>query len=84
MALVKGKVPVAPQSAPQSAPLVTTLTRAIRPVTDQGSDPTPDDLAAAAVIRDVWLAALVGWVTGRTTAADVSRSLDTAVRLLLR
>ena len=29
-------------------------------------------------------ATLGGWVTGRTTAADVSRSLDTAVRLLLR
>ena len=56
------------------------LSRAIRP----GEDPTPDDLAAAAVIRDVWLAALVGWVTGRTTAADVTRSLDAAVRLLLR
>jgi AcrR family transcriptional regulator len=59
--------------------LVTMLARAIRP----GAEPTPDDLAAAAVIRDVWLAALVGWVTGRTTAADVTRSLDTAVRLLL-
>jgi AcrR family transcriptional regulator len=59
--------------------IVTMLTRAIRP----GADPTADELAAAAVIRDVWLAALVGWVTGRTTAADVSRSLDTAVRLLL-
>ena len=60
--------------------LVTMLTRAIRP----GADPTSDDLDAAAVIRDVWLAALVGWVTGRTTAADVSRSLETAVRLLFR
>jgi TetR/AcrR family transcriptional regulator, cholesterol catabolism regulator len=60
--------------------LVTMLGRAIRP----DGDPTPDDLAAAAVIRDVWLAALVGWVTGRTTAADVTRSLETAVRLLLR
>jgi AcrR family transcriptional regulator len=63
-----------------SRTLVTMLTRAIRP----GEEPTADDLAAAAVIRDVWLAALVGWVTGRTTAADVTRSLDAAVRLLLR
>ncbi len=59
--------------------LVTMLSRAIRP----GADPTPEDLAVAGVIRDVWLAALVGWVTGRTTAADVTRSLETAVRLLL-
>ena len=60
--------------------LVTMLSRAIRP----DEEPTADDLAAAAVIRDVWLASLVGWVTGRTTAADVTRSLDAAVRLLLR
>ncbi len=64
--------------------LVTMLTRSVRPATRADDQPTPDDLAAAAVIRDVWLAALVGWVTGRTTAADVTRSLDTAVRLLLR
>jgi len=64
--------------------LVTMLTRAIRPGAQPNDQPTPDDLAAAAVIRDVWLAALVGWVTGRTTAADISRSLETAVRLLLR
>jgi len=63
-----------------SRTLVTMLSRAIRP----GDEPTADDLAAAAVIRDVWLASLVGWVTGRTTAADVTRSLDAAVRLLLR
>jgi AcrR family transcriptional regulator len=67
--------------------LVSMLSGAIR----RDAEPTPDDLAAAALIRDVWLAALVGWVTGRTTAADVSRttaadvsrSLETAVRLLL-
>jgi TetR/AcrR family transcriptional regulator, cholesterol catabolism regulator len=60
--------------------LVGMLAHAIRP----DADPTPDDLAAAAVVRDVWLAALVGWVTGRTSSAEVTRSLETAVRLLLR
>jgi AcrR family transcriptional regulator len=59
--------------------LVGMLAHAIRP----DADPTPEDLAAAAVVRDVWLAALVGWVTGRTSSAEVSRSLETAVRLLL-
>ena len=63
--------------------LVTMLARAVHPPEDPG-EPTTDELAAAGVIRDVWLAALVGWVTGRTTAAEVRRSLDTAVRLLLR
>jgi AcrR family transcriptional regulator len=60
--------------------LVTMLARAIRP----DANASADDLAAAGVIRDVWLAALVGWVTGRTSPADVNRSLDVAVRLLLR
>jgi len=36
------------------------------------------------VIGDVWLAALVGWVTGRTSAGEVEKSLDVAARLLLR
>jgi hypothetical protein len=32
----------------------------------------------------VWLSALMGWVTGRTSAEEVTRSMDVAVRLLLR
>lgn len=46
--------------------------------------PTEEDLAVAKVIGDVWLASLVQWVTGRASAVDVGRSLDVAVRLLLR
>lgn len=45
---------------------------------------TDEDLAIVKVIGDVWLASLVQWVTGRASAADVSRSMETAVRLLLR
>lgn len=47
-------------------------------------EPTEQDIAIAKVIGDVWLASLVQWVTGRASAADVSRSMDVAVRLLLR
>jgi TetR/AcrR family transcriptional regulator, cholesterol catabolism regulator len=47
-------------------------------------EPTEEDLAIAKVIGDVWLASLVQWVTGRATAADVGKSMDVAVRLLLR
>ena len=36
------------------------------------------------VIGDVWLSALVGWVTGRTTAETSERQMDVAVGLLLR
>jgi len=47
-------------------------------------EPTEDEIAIAKVIGDVWLATLVQWVTGRASAADVSRHMDVAVRLLLR
>lgn len=46
--------------------------------------PTERELAITKVISDVWLASLVQWVTGRASAQDVARSLDVAVRLLLR
>ncbi len=46
--------------------------------------PTDEQLAITKVIADVWLASLVQWVTGRATADEVTRSLDVAVRLLLR
>lgn len=46
--------------------------------------PTEQDAAVVKVIGDVWLASLVQWVTGRASADDVTRSLDVAVRLVLR
>ena len=52
--------------------------------TEETREPTPEDQAIVRVIGDVWLSGLMGWVTGRTTAADVTKSVDVAVRLLLR
>lgn len=46
--------------------------------------PTEEEIAIAKVIGDVWLASLVQWVTGRASAEDVTKSIDVAVRLLLR
>jgi len=43
---------------------------------------TEEEAAIIRVIADVWLAALVAWVTGRQQATDVLRSMDVAVRLL--
>ena len=66
------------------------MTRALtRAMADPGTpysdhEPTEDELAIAKVIGDVWLASLVQWVTGRADAADVNKSIDMAVRLLLR
>lgn len=50
----------------------------------EDSRPTDREIAVARVISDVWLAALVSWVTGRTTAEEVSEHLETAVELILR
>ena len=52
--------------------------------TDETREPTDEDTAIVRVISDVWFTALMGWVTGRTTAEDVTKSVDVAVRLLLR
>ncbi len=50
----------------------------------EGVEPTDHEIAVARVISDVWLAALVSWVTGRTSAEEVSEHLETAVDLILR
>jgi len=56
-----------------------TLTRAMHE-----GDPTPDEVAIARIIGDVWLSNLVAWVTRRASANDVSSHLELAARLLLR
>lgn len=57
------------------------LTRAMRPDVEHITD---EDVAIARVIGDVWLAALVAWVTGRMTDEETSAHMDRAVRLILR
>jgi AcrR family transcriptional regulator len=51
---------------------------------DSDHEPTEEELAIVKVIGDVWLASLVQWVTGRASAEDVGKSIEMAVRLLLR
>ena len=60
--------------------LVRMLTRAM----DPDGAATDDDAAVARVIGDVWLAALMAWVTGRSSAEDTSAHMERAVRLILR
>lgn len=48
-----------------------------------GGEPTPDQLALARVVSDVWLSSLVAWVTGRLSASGVTERLELTVRLLL-
>jgi AcrR family transcriptional regulator len=65
--------------------LTSMLTRAMKgPEYVEGEPITEEAVAIARVIADVWLAALVSWVTGRGTAEDVSARVEMAVHLLLR
>ncbi len=57
------------------------LTHAMYP--DQ-RDVTDDDMTVARVIGDVWLSALVAWVTGRSSDEETARHMDRAVRMILR
>jgi TetR/AcrR family transcriptional regulator, cholesterol catabolism regulator len=50
----------------------------------EGAEPSDEDIPVARVISDVWLSALVSWVTGRSSAEEVSEHIETAVRLVLR
>ncbi len=61
--------------------LTSMLTQAMRPGVDE--EPTESDIAIARVIGDVWLSALMAWVTGRSTAAETAAHVETAVGLLL-
>ena len=51
---------------------------------DERIEPTAEDIAIARVIGDVWLSALMAWVTGRLSAEETGAHLETAVGLLLR
>ena len=59
------------------------IARAIAGSPDHGQA-TEEEAAIIRVIADVWLSALVSWANGRSAAAEVEKSIDVAVRLLLR
>lgn len=61
--------------------LIRMLTRAMHPETDEV---TAEDIVIARVVGDVWLASVVGCVTGRSTAAETSAHIEHAVRLIVR
>ena len=59
------------------------IARAIAGTPDHG-EATDEEAAIIRVIADVWMSALVSWANGRSGAAEVEKSIDVAVRLLLR
>jgi AcrR family transcriptional regulator len=62
--------------------LTAMVTRAMYP--EGHEELTDEDVSIAQVIGDVWLSALVGWVTGRTSAAETGQRIEVAVKLVLR
>jgi AcrR family transcriptional regulator len=60
------------------------VTHAMHGGTPDDGEITDDDVAIARVIGDVWLSALVAWVTGRSTAAETAAHMEKAVHLILR
>lgn len=67
------------------AEVVQSVTDAMRAliVTAMGAEPTPESIDVADTLFDVWLAALVGWISGTTEADEVQRKLARTVRQLL-
>ncbi|HXH78519.1 TetR family transcriptional regulator [Nocardioides sp.] len=57
------------------------VTHAMHPDRDEVDD---EDVAIARVVGDVWLASLVGCVTGRSTTAETVAHMERAVRLIVR
>lgn len=60
------------------------VTRAMHGGAPEEGAVSDEDIAIARVIGDVWLSALVAWVTGRSTAAETAAHMETAVHLILR
>ena len=50
----------------------------------EGAEPTDHEILVVRVISDVWLASLVGWVSDRIAAEEVTANLTTSVELILR
>ena len=62
--------------------VTTSISRALAGDTTD-HEATGEEAAVIRIIADVWLTELVRWVTGRASAAEVERSVGTAVGLLL-
>ncbi|WP_224766064.1 TetR family transcriptional regulator [Nocardioides campestrisoli] len=60
------------------------VTELVSTAVDPGRVPTDQDREVAGVIADLWLAALIGWVTGRSTAEQANARMASGVRLILR
>jgi TetR/AcrR family transcriptional regulator, cholesterol catabolism regulator len=72
---------------PSAAAEVNTVARLMEQMLTRAmheGEPSPDEVAIARIIGDVWLSNLVAWVTRRASANDVTNHLELATRLLLQ
>ena len=60
------------------------VTHAMHGTAPDADSITEEDVVLARVIGDVWLSALMAWVTGRSSAPETAAHMETAVRLILR
>ncbi len=81
-AMVRASGAAAPDEADVVRRVGESMTAIITSAMHEGA-PTPRDLAAARVLQQVWLSALVGWVGGVDDASRVVADLAAAVHLLL-
>lgn len=49
----------------------------------EDSPPTDDELAAARVIEQVWWSTILAWLSGRSSAKQMTEDIEAAARLLL-
>jgi len=73
-----------PSAAAEVNTVARLMERMLTGAMHEGGEPTADEIAIARIMGDVWLSALVAWVTRRASADDVSNQLELAARLLLR
>jgi AcrR family transcriptional regulator len=82
-ALVAGNQDVAPVVAANRVVMRRIIADALGHDSDADADPGGRDVLAIDLLSDVWLAALVSWISGVESAATVIRKLEDATRVLL-
>ncbi len=85
-ALVSGNQDIAPAVLQTRVLMRRIISDALgaEPATDTGPDVADDQLMMSIdLLSDVWMAALVGWISGVEPAAAVAPKLETATRVLL-
>ena len=83
-ALVSGNQDIAPAVTQTRVLMRRIISDALGADADAGADAADDELMMSIdLLSDVWMAALVGWISGVEPAGAVAPKLETATRVLL-